>query len=429
MNRTLIITLLAIAVLGIGGATVYFLFFNTSKTATPDNGTTTLPVAGNTGGATTGGGGKTITSGGAGQSGSSTNTGPVTAVNRLIKINAGPVVPGEVVIDQKPAIVSVKFGTSKSKTATTTPPVPTVVPDVEVRYIERESGNVFSYLEHAATNTRINNKTLPGIQSALWLPDGSSALVRYLSGADFSTVNTYALAATSSAGFFLPQNLADLAVTAKNILMLASSGNGSSGATARLDGTHTTQVFTTPLSSLRLSFAGPSQYLAVTKASASLLGDAYLISPTGRFSTIAGPLYGLTAVASPDGTNVLVSWNVNGALKTELVTVATGAVTALPVATLADKCAWAADSSAVYCGVPMNPPANYAYPDDWYQGAVNFSDRIWKINVASRYAQLVLDFSSAKSGTLDATALAVDPNNTTLVFVNKSDGSLWSYAL
>ncbi|MEK7114269.1 MAG: hypothetical protein AAB850_01830, partial [Patescibacteria group bacterium] len=101
----------------------------------------------------------------------------------------------------------------------------------------------------------------------------------------------------------------------------------------------------------------------------------------------------------------------------------------LPVATIADKCVWGADDSVVYCGIPVNPPVGFSYPDDWYQGAVHFSYRIWKIQISSRYAQLVLDFSKENQRPIDAEALAIDPAGTVLVFVNKNDGSLWSYSL
>ena len=113
----------------------------------------------------------------------------------------------------------------------------------------------------------------------------------------------------------------------------------------------------------------------------------------------------------------------------EVVNTATGVAFPIPVATIADKCVWTSDDSVIYCGIPMNPDASHRYPDDWYQGAAPFSDRIWKIDVAGRYAQLTLDFSQANRGNLDAEALAIDPSRTVLVFVNKNDGSLWSYSL
>ena len=407
MNRTTLISLILLAVLALGG-TAYFLFFTSSPSVTvaPD-GSSSLPVAGQiptpTGSGATGSGGS--------QGGTSAvpNT-PVAVTSRLVQISQGPVVPGE-------AVINIKAVNASSS--------PTVV----VNYIERESGNVFTFSPTTKTLTRINNKTLPGIQTASWLPDASTVFVRYLSGADFSTVNTYALSAASSSGFFLPQNLSDIAVSSTSVLTLASGVNGSIASLSHPDGTKPVTVFSTPLTALRVSFAGKNQYLAFSKPSASLSGDAFLVNALGRFSRIAGPLDGLVALASPGGKWVLVSYVLNGAMQTELINPVTNASITLPLATIADKCVWANNDLYIYCGVPVNPGSSSSYPDDWYQGAAQFSDRIWKIDVTGRYAQLVLDFSQANKGALDAVSLAIDPSLTTLVFVNKNDGSLWSYSL
>ena len=400
MRRTLTIVAIVIVIVGIGVA-VYFYFF--AKTAgivvAPGTGTT-LPVAGQ-------------------------NTTPVTGVPtatttllngstgippRLVKISTGPIVPGEAVVD-----VPAQNASSS--------------PDVAVYYIERQSGNIFHYLTRAGSITRTSNRTVPGIEAASWLPDASVAFVRYFSGADFSTINTYALLANGSGGFFLSQDLSDIAVSSTSVLTLASGVNGSAASIAHTDGAHASEIFTTPLSSLRISFAGGTHYLAFTKPSATLSGDAFLVDTAGSFSRVAGPLNGLVALASRSGKWVLVSYMLNGVMHMELIHTTTNEILPLPVVTIADKCVWAADESSIYCGVPINPSPNYAYPDDWYQGAVQFSDRIWKIDVSGRFAQLVLDFSKETNGSLDAEALAVDPFGTVLAFVNKTDGSLWSYQL
>jgi len=347
-------------------------------------------------------------------------TGAPTIISaRLVKISKGPVVPGQ-------AVLNVKTSLATSTTASTT----SNGSDVAVNYIERQSGNVFTYLVGAGSITRTNNQTVPGIQSASWISDASFAFVRYLSGDDFSTINTYALPKSGSDGFFLPQNLADIAVSSTNLLTLASGVNGSVASLERLDGTRASQVFTTPLSSLRVSFAGKSQYLAYTKPSAALYGDAFIVNGAGHFFRIAGPLNGLVALSSKSGKWTLVSYTSdNNSMQMELVNTTTGDTVSLPVATIADKCVWTADDSAVYCGVPVDPPSDYAYPDDWYQGVAHFSDRIWKIDVLGRYAQLVLDFPSETDSSLDVESLAVDPMNTELVFTNKNDGSLWGFSL
>lgn len=413
MRRTLIIIAIVIVLAGAGaGAYFYFASRAPSVSVAPE-GSTSLPVvSGTTGSSGTGAGdaGTTTTSPSTGTTGS-----PTAVSARLVKISSGPVVPGEIVSDKK--------ATASSSVEAT------------INYIDRQSGNIYSYLVGAKTNTRISNRTIPGIQSALWFPNASSTLVRYLSGADFSTINSYVLPTSGSlpaqagGGFFLSQNLADVAVSDVGILSLSSGVNGSVASLARADGSRATQVFTTPLSSLRISFAGKSQYLAFTKPSARLSGTAFLVDSAGHFSRVAGPANGLVALASPSGKWLLVSSVAGGTMRMQLVNTLTNETLALPVATIADKCVWTADDLSIYCGIPVGPSPSFNYPDDWYQGAVSFSDRIWKIQVSGRYAQFVLDFSKESGTTLDAEALAVDPLNTVLTFVNKNDGSLWSYQL
>jgi hypothetical protein len=397
MRRTFIIIAIIIVVLGLGVvAYLYYVNRTPAVVVTPQT-ITGLP-----------------TSGGAVPSSpdvttpAQTTPSPVNVPPRLVKISAGPVVPGMAVIDVK-------------GTASTTS-------DVITKYIERQSGNIFSYQTMSRTLTRTSNKTIPGIQSAAWLPDASFAYTRYLSDSTFSTINTYAIAADGATGFFLPQNLAGIATASTSILTLASGVNGSTASVSRTDGTKATTAFSTAFTALRASFAGKSQYLAFTKPSSTLDGYAFLIDSRGRFSRIAGPLQGLVALSSPSGKWILVSYTLDQALQMELVNTSTGETIGLPIGTIADKCTWALDDSAVYCGVPTNAPSA-AYPDDWYQGAVHLSDRIWKIQVAGRYAQLVLDFTKETQLPLDLETPALDPQTTTLVFVNKNDGSLWSYSL
>lgn len=413
MNRKILIAG-AVIILIIIGVIVYFIFFTSSAgiTVAPTGGVG-FPTAGQGTSSGIPGTGKTTSS--SSKSNSTTGT-PKIISPRLVKISEGPVASGEVVIDTP----ATKMSSSS----------PAVAGETVVNYIERQSGNVFTYKTHAGVITRTNNQTVPGIESASWLPNASFAFVRYLSGDDFSTINTYALPGSGAGGFFLPQNLSDIAVSSTSLLVLASGVNGSIASLEHLDGTHISQLFTSPLTSLRISFAGKSQYLAFTKPSATLSGDAFLVGSTGHFFRVAGPLNGLVALASPTGKWLLVSYTSDAnAMQMELVNTVTGDTIPLPVGTIADKCVWTADEATIYCGVPVSPSSDNVYPDDWYQGVVHFSDRIWKIDVSGRYAQLVLDFPSETKDVLDAESLSVNPSNTELIFVNKNDGSLWGYQL
>lgn len=402
MKKALLIVAIVIVVVG-GAFGAYFYFFaKAPKISIGPSNETTLPFAGNTSNT---GQGETPA-----QQPPPADTPPTTQVgDKLVQITTGPVVPGFVL-------------TERAGTSTTSPR------QIFLSYIERQSGNVYTYSFTGGTVTRTSNRTVPGIQSATWLPDASLAYVQYLSGATFDTVNTYALPALGAGGFFLPQNLAGLAVSSTSILTLVSGVNGSILSLAKTDGSKATEVLSTPLSSVIASYAGKG-YMITTRASGTLPGAAYVTDTGGALRKIAGPLPGLATKVSPRGDWALMSYIADGAIRLDLVRIATGERIALPIATLVEKCVWAQNDASIFCGVPVEPPRDQNYPDDWYQAGVAFSDRIWRIDVTGRYAQLVLDISREADAPVDAVALALDPKQSTLVFMNRNDGSLWGYRL
>lgn len=406
MRHTLIILAILILIAGIA-AVLYFFVFTKAPSLVVDTSANPFGTPA----------GNTTNPGSASTTDTSLNVGNVAGTivtQRLIKISDGPIVPGEVA-----------FAVASS-TSSTTPP------DTEIRYVLQESGNLFSYLFHAHTGTRLVNKTIPGAQEASWIPDGSLAYLRYAGGTNGNQeIETYALPADGTPGFFLPSNLGEFVVTGSSTLFsLTSGGNGSTGTLSKQDGSASHSVFSTPLGSILAQPAGPNQFVAYTKATGLAGGYAFLVDKSGSFSRLVGPTVGLAALPSPSGSWSLISSVEKGNLKTSLINLKTHVVLPLPVGTIADKCTWAADESAVYCGVPIPGSIPTAtYPDDWYQGAVSFSDRIWKIDISGRFAELTLDFAATTQQQLDATNLTLDPKSDVLVFLNRRDGSLWAYDL
>src|SRR3989344_1674845 len=218
MQRYLIIIATVVVLAGTGVAGYFYFFNNTAEVVVAPVEDTSLPVAG---------GAIQIPTGGDEEKSPTTTTDTPSSTrvtSRLVKIHDGPVVLGEAVVN---------------KTATASSSA-----EVSVSYIERRSGNVYSYSVTTGTNTRTSNKTLLGIQSAVWLPNASTAFVRYLSGENLSTINLYALRADGSDGFFLPQNLSDVAVSEAGILTLSSGVNGSIVSLSRNGGTKAKEIFT-----------------------------------------------------------------------------------------------------------------------------------------------------------------------------------------
>lgn len=337
---------------------------------------------------------------------------------RLIRISDAPVAKGAVglYIPPVPAVAS-----------STEPEIPA---DTEVRFIERQSGNIYAFRVHDRLLTRVSNRTLPGIQEAAWAGDGSRAFVRYLTRAadGIEHVDTYALPADGGEGYFLEQDLEQVAVRgSETVFSLLPSSSGSVGSLSNPDGTNVRTLFTSMLSRLRTAFSG-SDLVATTKASSGLDGYAFLVSGTGgSFTRILGPLRGLATLPNPEGTAVLYSYVDSNRTYLQVLDLASRNSTALPIVTLAEKCVWETGGRAVYCGVPTALAGNV--PDEWYQGAKTFSDRIWRIDLDTRLATLVIDPGQVADVAIDAVALAIDPLNDVLIFTNKKDGTLWAYDL
>ena len=332
---------------------------------------------------------------------------------RLIKITDGPVAYGVGTISILPVAA-----------ASSSPAIPA---DTEVRYVERASGHVYAYRAVARTLTRLTNQTLPGIEEAAWAPDATRVFMRFLSGDAKDRVETYALPVEPGNGYFLESNLEQVTVDeAGTVLSLLSSGTGSVGTAADINGGNVRTLFSTSLSALR-TFPGDDIYVAHTKASVASPGYGFVIGASGAFERLLGPLRGLALIPSPVGSTVFYSYLSGQSLQTALIDIDTRDITPLPIATLAEKCVWVPDGLAVFCAVPRS--LSGTLPDDWYQGAVSTSDRIWRVDLESRVATLVLDPSQSTDVAIDAVSLAIDVEAEFLFFTNRADGSLWAFSL
>ncbi len=416
MKKTLLI-LSIIAVLAIIGIGIYFFFSaHSSNVGIIPPSQNSFPLASTTSGVF--GANSTKTSQSNILSTSTVATSGITGVSngtsttsRLYEITSENVAPGVLVFDTK---------TKKDTPSHTL-----------VRYINRKTGNMYSYDTSANLISRISNKTIPGVFSVSWLSDGTEAYLRYFSKeSDIYSIATYALSADGSNDFFLPQGITQLSTYGtKSLLTLVSGVNGSIATRASANYHNIYTAFQTPLTKIVAEFSGPNKYLVYTKPSATQYGYAFIVNSHGSFEQITGPYKGLVARISPDGKKAIISYTNNqGSVKTSLLDLISHTSKSLPIATIVNKCVWTSDSKSIYCGVPTKI-TSAQYPDAWYQGAVTFTDRLWRIDVKNRYTQRVLDPKQYGKGPFDMTSLSIDPYQKVLSFINKKDGSLWMYKL
>ena len=412
MNRTQIIILGSLVALVLVGIGVYFLFF-TQK----DGGLSVTP------GGLLPGSEDALPSvdGSQGQIGEgdvASGAGTVVA-NRLVRVTTGPVSNGSVSLF-KPSVRATSTTIDGFATSSLTRE------DVEVRYIERMSGNVYAYTVHDRVLKRIINQTIPGIVEAAWTDDGQNVFARFLNAQN--SIETYSLNVESGDGYFLEPNLPVVSLNGGNSLFtLVANENGSTGSLSTIAGENVRTAFSSNLSSIDVQFAGTNLF-ATTKPSNQLDGYGFLVnSSSGLFTRVLGPTRGLSTLSSPSGKYVLHSGFVDGTLQLGFINPSTKENVVLPLLTLAEKCVWTKDETALYCAAPRALPRGL--PDSWYQGVSSFSDRIWKIDLVSRVAVLVFDPTELADIQIDAIELTLDSENDTLTFANKIDGALYVYDL
>jgi hypothetical protein len=231
----------------------------------------------------------------------------------------------------------------------------------------------------------------------------------------------------------LPDNMIGFAASPKGdkVFMLVKENNSGVGYIANFNGTSVTKIFTSPLTQVNVDWPEDTTIAITTKGSASQSGFLYFVNTkTGVWKKVLGPILGLSAKVSHNAKYVIASGSSsNQSITTNLYAVGTTTPILTPVRTLVDKCVWGNFyKELVYCATPTDIPAG-TYPDDWYKGAVSFSDKIWQINVTNGEVHLVTTIVDQSDRIVDAFNLGLDSKDDFLFFMNKDDLSFWSFDL
>ncbi len=329
-----------------------------------------------------------------------------------------------------------------------------------VRWVDRGRGNVYEARENSADVTTLSNTLVPEIYASSWNKNLTAFIATTLQS-DESTVSTvYAelvarpvpkqassTSATSTVatqnslgsqskydlkGLNLPAGVIGYAVSPKKdkLFMLVNENGRGIGYVSTFEGKSVTQIFDTPLTMLNVEWPEDNTIALTTKGSANDLGYLYFVNPkTGTWKKVLGPIPGLSARVSHDAKYVLASSATDSGLSTNIYNIAKGTVIDAVIRTLADKCAWGNNSTAmVYCGVP-SLPVKATYPDDWYIGTMTSSDKIWQVNATTGEVHLTSSIIEQAHRIVDAFNLSMDPKDEYLFFMNKNDLSLWSLDL
>jgi hypothetical protein len=310
-----------------------------------------------------------------------------------------------------------------------------------IRYVDRATGHVYDFDPTTLAKVETVNNTLPKIYEADWKPDGSEVIYRALPN-DGDTITNTSLTLTAPTSVStstgaedtvsateLRGNISALAVSATKIAyVLGDTGTvGVSG----FAGEKPQTVFSSAFSEWQIAWSGTTNLELTTNASASAVGFSYNLNiASGALTKILGPLNGLTTLVNPAGGQIVYSY-IDGSGDTlfSVLNTKTGTSSAIVPATFPEKCIWSLkQKNIIFCGTPSSA-IDPNEPDAWYQGTAHFSDQIWEFNTLTGTATLLLDPKASFKVDLDVINPTLSPNEDYLVFMNKTDLSLWGLKL
>ena len=318
------------------------------------------------------------------------------------------------------------------------PTAPETEQVLALRYVDKSNGNIYQTFADKILESKFTNTVILNIHEAFLSNNAQNVIMRFLKS-DGKTISTYAgalekerfaddyISTTELTGSFLPDNITDLSVNdiSSKMFYLFNNKDYSVGINANIGGEGKVQVFDSAYSEWLSQYANQNTITITTKAGSGVNGYMYKINPNKKdFEKVIGPLPGLTTLTSPSGNLVLYA---DDQLNLFIYNLSNKETRKISIKTLPEKCAWSEDDIYLYCAMPREIPSTLL-PDSWYQGAVSFSDQIWKIDAETLNTGLIIDPLQTDGGE-DIDGIKLTLKDDYLFFINKKDNFLWELKL
>jgi len=299
-----------------------------------------------------------------------------------------------------------------------------------IRFISTESGNVFETNSKSLDIKRVTNTTILQTIDSLWV-DEDTPIIRYIDeNGDLQSF--YAKiefrkdeSLGSLSGEFLDKNIKQIDVLDGKTFVLIENSSNSTGVLYNKSVSSGLTILNTPLKEILSSFVNKNTILINTKPSSKSPGYSFILKTDGSFTEILSGITGLTTNMAPNGNALLYSVSGTRGVSLWFLDRKTGVSKKVQKDTLPEKCVWAnAEEYIVYCAVPQNIRVR-DLPDDWYKGNISFTDDLWRINLETDEAKLII----SPEESIDAIQIKISENGNYIVFVNKKDMTLWGINL
>lgn len=154
----------------------------------------------------------------------------------------------------------------------------------------------------------------------------------------------------------------------------------------------------------------------------------------GQKKSLFKEKFGADYLWDNSGNNILISHSdAKGGSKMQLAIVNYngGEYSNLGIPTFVSKCAWSKNNKILYYALPGNLPESAMLPNDYNDGKIKTSDTFWKMDMASRQSERIIELSELQkiNAQFDASDLFLSPDEGLLFFINKLDGKLYRIKL
>jgi len=302
-----------------------------------------------------------------------------------------------------------------------------------VRYIEKATGHVYEVEMFSPVKNRISNATVPVVYDALWSENNSHILAKYLEDDD-KTIKVYGLAIKSfstttentvSAVQFPPE-ISDASVFGNNVFYLQQTLDSSVGYTSSFEAGSKKQIWNSPIKELNPQYVRERTVALTTKPEQNAPGFLFFVDTSnGQVRTILRNISGLSTLVNNDATQVLY----RGTSGLYLYEISNKTSKTITPETIPEKCVWSKkDKTIVYCAVPVQTLGGESLIS-WYKGIALFADEIWKYDLKNNTSNVVGGLIDEFGEYIDVIKPILSQNEQYLVFMNKTDNTLWSLDL
>jgi Tol biopolymer transport system component len=299
-----------------------------------------------------------------------------------------------------------------------------------VKYYLAENGHVMQAQLDGSQKKEVSSANLPDLKNITWSPDGKKT-INLFSGSSGTkkTVFDYTTQKTTE----LNGNIRSVAWSpdGKKIAYQYFDGQSNNNISiANADGSSWRNTLQTRLENLVVEWPSPGEISLRGVPASQSKGFLFTVDEaTGNLVKIFENIAGFSAKWSPDGQKILYQTTDDKGKNLKLFVADSQGKNSrqLPVATLAEKCAWSADSQKIFCAVPQKLSENATWPEDWLARRVTVKDDFYRLGADGQEKTKIA--SSDETHWFDVQEILASPQSDYILFTNRRDGLLWSIAL